>query len=251
GSAVNGRVSSGAAGVSQAPNPSGSGGKVGRGRKGSSARDAKKTHLSARPGAVAEEAVIPVAEARSETHRPPDVLGATTSKAVAVGSTEGVNGKLRGEKKVVNISGTPPNSPDQPRSLGRDSGRRRRRHRRRRPEEEIEEELRWPDINVAESNDHDDSTVVDGIRARWAKLVGRGPPRADRSDDKNAVNAGDDTVKNDDGDASSVTAAAAPPPRGSFQERFQGWFRKRRGGERETGKEDVDDDVLDMVGLGA
>lgn len=247
GSAANGGVSSRAAGVAQAPNRFSSGGKVGQGRKGSSARDAKITHLSARPVAVADEAVIPEAAAR------PGVLGASTPKAIAVESTDGVNGKLRGEKNVVapvNISATPTNSPDQ-HSLGRGSRRRRRRHRRRRSEEKIEEELRWPDINVAESADRDDSSrVMNGIRARWAKLVGRGPSRADRSDDS-TVNAGDDIVKNDDdgGDASSATAAAAAPRR-LFRERFRGWFRKGRGG-RETGKEDVDDYVLDMVGLGA
>lgn len=250
GSTANDRVSSGAAGVAQAPNSNSSGGKVGRGWKGSLARDARKIHLSAAPVAVAEEAVIPATAARPKAHRSPDVLDATTSKAVAMGSTEGENGKLRGEKTIVapeNISGTPPNSPDQ-HSLGRGSRRRHRRHRRRRSEEEIEEELRWPDINVAESTDNNDSTVMNGIRARWAKLVGRGPPRADRSDDS-AVNAGDDIVKNDDGDASSVTAAAAAPRR-LFRGRFRGWFRKGRGG-LETGKEEVDDDVLDMVGLGA
>ncbi|CAM9849337.1 unnamed protein product, partial [Ectocarpus sp. 6 AP-2014] len=254
-SAENDRVTSGAAGVAQAPNPNSSGGKVGRGWRGSLARDARKTHLSAAPVAVAEEAVIPAAVARPEAHRSPDVVDATTTpKSVAVGTTEVGNGKLRREKKVVapkTISGTPPNSPEQ-HSLGRGSRRRRRRHRRRRSEEEIGEELRWPDIDVAESTDNNDSTVMNGIRARWAKLVGRGPPRADRSDDS-TVNAGDDIVKNDDGDASSVTVAAAAPRRlfrGRFRGRFRGWFREGRGG-LETGKEDVDDDVLDMVGLGA
>ncbi|CAN0389083.1 unnamed protein product [Ectocarpus sp. 13 AM-2016] len=90
---------------------------------------------------------------------------------------------------------------------------------------------------------------MNGIRAGWAKLVGRGPPRADRIDDS-TVNAGDDIVENDDGDASSVTAAAAPAPRGLFRGRFRRWFRKGRGG-LATGKENVEDDVLDMVGLGA
>ncbi|CAM9147981.1 unnamed protein product, partial [Ectocarpus sp. 8 AP-2014] len=251
-SAENDRVTSGGAGVAQAPNRNSSGGKVGRGWKGSLARDARKTHLSAAPVAVAEEAVIPTAVARPEVHRSPDVVDATTttSNAVAVGSTEVENEKLRGEKKVVapkTISGTPPNSPEQ-HSLGRGGRRRRRRHRRRRSEKEIEEELRWPDIDVAESTDNNDSTVMNGIRAHWAKLVCRSPPRADRSDDS-TVNAGDDIAKNDDGDASSVTEAAAAPRR-LFGGRFRGWFRKERDG-LETGKEDVDDDVLDMVGLGA
>ncbi|CAM9115451.1 unnamed protein product, partial [Ectocarpus sp. 4 AP-2014] len=250
GSPENDRVSGGAAGVDQPPNPSSSGGKVGRGWKGLLARDARKTHLSAALVAVAEDAVIPAAVARPEACRSPDDLDATTSKAVAVESTEVKHGKLHGEKKVVapiNISGTPPNSPDQ-HSLGRGSRRRRRRHRRRRSEEEIEEELRWPVINVAESTDNSDSTVMNGIRAGWARLVGRGPPRADRSDDS-TVSAGDNIVKNDDGDASSVTAAAVAPRR-LFRGRFRGWFSKGRGG-LATGKENVEDDVLDMVGLGA